>query len=107
MKKRTKLKDIKGWIIGVTIMIILVIIMPWAYWTNHQRSINLSERGKTVEATIIKLEGLKKNKMNLKYTIKGKSYTGWRDDYSNEINVGDKLKIVYDSIDPSNFKIIK
>ena len=98
--------DIRAWSSGL-LMFGLLLLMPFFLWKGCEDSKNLKNREKKGEAIVIAVKGIKSNKIIFRYIVNGKTFEKKRDarlDY--KIKQGDKLKIVYDSLNAENVKVV-
>lgn len=99
--------NIRGWVNSL-IFVLLLLILPFVLWKGCSREKDLNERGKIGEGLVVDIKGVKKNKIVFHYTIGGRVYEKVRDARSSDyrIAVGEKIMILYDSLDFENVKIV-
>ena len=100
-------KNIRGWIVLVFSILTVFIVFPFIIWRGIIDEKNLKERGKIGIATVIEVKGITGDRVVFQYEANGREIEKIRDVRRNlSLKRGDKLEIMYDSLDVENMKII-
>ncbi len=100
-------RNIRGYIFLISSIVIVFLIMPLALWKGCIDSKNLKVRGKTAIGRVIGVTGFKEDKTRIEYYIGKEKFVVLRDAPSyHKKNIGDSVKLVYDSLNYENVIII-
>lgn len=81
--------------------------MPYAIWKSYKDEENLKFSGKKLEAYITNIKGIKGNNIEFVFYINNLKVVKVRTAPSNHnLKIGNKLKVIYDSLDIENVMVV-
>jgi len=105
-EKKTK-RNIKGWIILMTSVVLAFVVLPYAWWKGNVDYNNIKSRGKSTTGTVTDVTGFKENHTRIEYFIDNQKIIVVRDAPSkSKKSIGDNVKLLYDSLDYENVFIL-
>lgn len=97
--------DLRARISGILILLIFVIV-PFVIWKYQINIKNLKKRGVYSEGTVVKIDGFMGRQITYEYVVNGQKFESWIKIKSNHYKIGDRVKIIYDSLDVENVEYV-
>lgn len=99
--------NIRGWIILITSVVLVFAVLPYAWWKGNVDYDNIKSRGKSTIGKVIDVTGFKENHTRIEYFIDNQKIVVVRDAPSkSKKNIGDNVRLLYDSLDYKNVIIL-
>jgi hypothetical protein len=97
--------DLRARISGI-IILILLIIMPFAIWKGYNDTKKIKQRGKNILGTVVKINGFMGRRIIYEYEVNGQKFENYVKISSYRYKVGYKINLLYDSLDFENVMVV-
>ena len=97
--------DLRARISGI-IILILLIIMPFAIWKGYIDTKKLKLRGKNTLGTVVKINGFMGRRIIYEYEVNGQKFENYVKISSHRYKIGYKINLLYDSLDIENVMVV-